>query len=133
MAMPSRSDASARHCLIRHGHRQPLGKQIIHPLWRGTVMRHIIFARPVTTRPHRMIEAAAAARLVTPPGLALRQQSRFLSTALATVHVAVIAMAADEHLGAAAQAPKEPGGRCVSVTGASTAGIRGGQLLSWTH
>jgi len=55
-----------------------------------------------------MIEAAATARLVTTAGVALRMSARFPSTALDAVHVAAIAMAADQHLDPAALAQEQP-------------------------
>ena len=80
-------------------------------------MRHVIFARPVAARPHRMMEPAATARLVAPPGLALRPPAGFPGTAVRAVHLAPIAMAADEHLHTAAQAQEEPGRRPVVALG----------------
>jgi hypothetical protein len=117
--------------LFRHGDRRVLGQQIIRSIRRGTVMRHVIFAHPVTACPHRMIDAAATARLVTATGFTLRPPTRFPRTACGAVHVAAIAMAADEHLHSAAQAQKEPG-RCSGISLVAVApAMRGG--MPWTH
>ncbi|WP_297505013.1 hypothetical protein [Ferrovum sp.] len=132
MAVPSRPDTPVRHRLIRHGHRRACEKQIIAPIRRGTLMRHIIFSGPVTTRPDGMVEAPAAAGLVTPSGLALRQQPGFPRTAFETVHLATIAMAADQHLCAAPPAEKQPG-RHAGLIGATASGIRRSGAVFWTH
>jgi hypothetical protein len=72
-------------------------------------MRHVICASPVTPRPRRMGEAAAAARLVTTAGFAQRPAARRARTAGRAVNLAAVATAADHHLDAAAPAQKEPG------------------------
>lgn len=95
-------------------------------------MCHIIFAGPVTTRPGGMVKAPAAAGLVTPSGLALRQQPGFLGTAFETVHLATIAMAADQYLCAAPPAEKQPG-RHAGLIGATASAIRRSRVVFWTH
>src|ERR1039458_6764543 len=107
MAMPSRPAGFVRRRLFRHGDRRALGQQIIRSIRRGTLMRHVIFAHPVTTCPHRMIDAAATARLVTATGFALRASAGFPGTVCAAIHLAAIAMAADEHLHATGQAQNQ--------------------------
>jgi hypothetical protein len=95
-------------------------------------MRHIIFAGPVTTRPSCMVEAAVAAGLVAPSGLALRQQPGSPGTAFDTVHLAAIAMAADQNLRAARPAQKQPGWHA-GLIGATASGIRRSRGVFWTH
>ena len=95
-------------------------------------MCHIIFKGPVTTRPGYMVKAPAAAGLVTPSGLALRQQPGFLGTAFETVHLATIAMAADQYLCAAPPAEKQPG-RHAGLIGATASAIRRSRVVFWTH
>jgi hypothetical protein len=87
-------------------------------------MRHVISPKAVTTRPFGMGKAAAAAVLIASAGFAQRPPARFLRTALATVNLAAIAMAADEHLGAATPAQKKPGRRFIVVRAIGAA---------WTH
>jgi len=95
-------------------------------------MRHIIFSGPVTTRPGCVVEAAAAAGLVTPSGLPLRQQPGFAGTAFEAVHLAAIAMAADQDLRAAPPAQKQPG-RHAGLIWAAASGIRRSRVVFWTH
>jgi hypothetical protein len=106
MAVPSQGARSV-HRLVRC--RRGLGQQIIAARGQGTLMRHVIYASPVTPRPLRMREAAAAARLITTPGFAHGAATRLARTAGRAVHLTAIATAADHHLGAAAPAQKEPG------------------------
>jgi len=107
MAVPSQGARSVHRLVRRH---RGLGQQIIAARGQGTLMRHVICAPPVTPRPLRMREAAAAARLITTPGFAHGAATRFARTTGRAVHLAAIATAADHHLGAAAPAQKEPGG-----------------------
>jgi len=119
--------------LFRRGDRRALGQQIIRSIRRGTMMRHVIFAHPVTACPHRMIDATATARLITATGFTLRPTTRFPGTVCGAVHVAAIAIPADEHLHSAAQAQKEPGRRSGSTVVAIAPGMRGGRFMPWTH
>src|SRR6516162_9752562 len=70
-------------------------------------MRHV-FTPSVAPGPRRMGEAAAPARLITTAGVAQRVSPRRPGTPFAAVNLAAIAMAADQHLGPAAPAEKEP-------------------------
>src|SRR6516162_11948609 len=70
-------------------------------------MRHL-FMPPVAPGPRRVAEAAAPARLVTAAGGMQRAAPRRPGTPFAAVNLAAIAMAADQHLGPAAPAEKEP-------------------------
>ena len=79
-----------------------------------------------------MVKAPAAAGLVTPSRLALRQQPGFLGTAFETVHLATIAMAADQYLCAAPPAEKQPG-RHAGLIGATASAIRRSRVVFWTH
>jgi hypothetical protein len=76
-----------------------------------------------------MIEAAATAHLVTTTGVALRMSARFPSTALDAVHVAAIAMAADQHLDPAALAQEQPRRRSNNFFVAITARMCGSTLV----
>jgi len=96
-------------------------------------MRHVIFAHPVAACPRRMVDAAAAARLVTPTGVALRASARFPSAAVGAVHVTAIAMAADKHLDPAALAQEQPRRRSISFSVAIAARMRGRRLVPWTQ
>jgi hypothetical protein len=96
-------------------------------------MRHVIFVHPVAARSRRMIEAAATARLVTATGVALRAAARFPSTILDAVNVAAIAMAADQHLDAAALAQEQPRRRSTGLVVAIAARMRGRRLVPWTQ
>jgi hypothetical protein len=77
-----------------------------------------------------MIEAPATAHLVTTTGVALRMSARFPSTALDAVHVAAIAMAADQHLDPAALAQEQPRRRSINFFVAITARMCGSTLVS---
>jgi hypothetical protein len=76
-----------------------------------------------------MVDAAATARLVTATGVALRMSARFPSTALDAVHVAAIAMAADQHLDPAALAQEQPRRRSISFFVAIAASMCGSTLV----
>jgi hypothetical protein len=76
-----------------------------------------------------MVDAAATARLVTATGVALRMSARFPSTALEAVHVAAIAMAADQHLDPAALAQEQPRRRSISFFVAIAARMCGSTLV----
>ena len=93
-------------------------------------MRHEVFPGPVPTRSRRVIDAAATAHLVTAPGVAPRSPTRFQSAARDAVHVAAIAMAADQHLEPAALAQEQPRRRS---TGLVAARMRGSRLVPWTQ
>jgi predicted nicotinamide N-methyase len=115
--------------LCRRGHSLVLGHQIIQSIRHGTLMRHVIFAHPVAACSRRMVDAAAAARLVTPTGVALRASARFPSTALDAVHMAAIAMAADQNLDPAALAQEQPRRRSNNFFVAITARMCGSTLV----
>jgi hypothetical protein len=68
----------------------------------GTLMRHVIFARPVAACSRRMIGAAVTAPLVTATGFALRASARFPGAAFGAINMAAMAMAADQYLDPAA-------------------------------
>ncbi|HEX5846991.1 MAG TPA: hypothetical protein VFY53_12180 [Rhodoplanes sp.] len=93
-------------------------------------MRHEVFPGPVPTRSRRVIDAAATAHLVTAPGVAPRSPTRFQSAARDAVHVAAIAMAADQHLHPAALAQEQPRRRSIGLL-AIAARMRAG--MPWTQ
>lgn len=74
-------------------------------------MRHFILSGAVAAASLRMFEAALAARLVTSPSFALRVTARLVCAVPGAVDLATIAVAADEHLGLAANTQKESGSR----------------------
>jgi hypothetical protein len=84
--------------LFCHGSCLVFAQEIIGLVRCGTLMRHIIFARPIAARSRRMIDAAAAAHLITATGFALRLFACFLSASFGAINMAAITMAADEHL-----------------------------------
>ena len=102
MAVPSRPADAVIRLLSRRNHSLVLGQQTIGSIRQGTLMRHVIFVRPVAACTHRMVDAAAVARLVTATGVALRATASIRSTADGTVYVPAITMAADQHLDPAA-------------------------------
>ena len=70
-------------------------------------MRHVFLPVPVTACPQGMGGTATAARLVAPAGHALGLAARVFCAASGTINLAAVAMAADEHAGAAAGAQKK--------------------------
>jgi len=80
-----------------------------------------------------MIEATATAHLVTTTGVALRMSARFPSTALDAVHMAAIAMAADQNLDPAALAQEQPRRRSIDLVEAIAVRMCGGRLMPWTQ
>jgi hypothetical protein len=74
----------------------------IGSIWCGTLMRHVIFARPVAACARRMIDAAVTTALVTATGFALRTPTRFPGAARGAINMAAIAIAADQYLDPAA-------------------------------
>jgi hypothetical protein len=100
-------------------------------------MRHFIllgavFACPVAVRPRRMSGPAAAARLVAPTGCVQRTPTR-AGRAVSAIDVASIAIAADEHLDAAAwlRAQEQPGLRSVVMFTAVALARR--PPMAWTR
>ena len=93
-------------------------------------MRHVLLLGSPATGMHRVSYATAAAGLVAPAGGALGIISGLLRTAVATVDLAAVAMTADEHLSAAANAQKQPAGDplSLSIAGTWTAAAMGGIL-----
>ena len=93
-------------------------------------MRHVLLPGSPATGTHRVSYATAAAGLVAPAGGALGMISGLLRTAVATVDLAAVAMTADEHLSAAANAQKQPAGDPLSlgIAGTWTAPAMGGIL-----
>jgi len=83
-------------------------------------MRHVLLLGSPATGTHRVSYATAAAGLVAPTGGPLGMISGLLRTAVATVDLAAVAMTADEHLSAAANAQKQPAGDPLSLGIAGT-------------
>jgi len=71
-------------------------------------MRHILLPGAPATRPFRVGQPTAAARLVAPPGRTLGVISRLLCTAIGAVDLASVAAAADQRLPTAPRAQIEP-------------------------
>jgi hypothetical protein len=78
-------------------------------------MRHVLLLGAIATRTHRMAQATAAARLIALAGGALAVVPGLLRAAAATVDLAAIAAAADEHLSLAADTEEQPAGRLVGA------------------
>jgi hypothetical protein len=113
----SRCDV-ARSCRGRfaRGHRRVHRHKIIQGQQRGTLMRHVLLLGAIATRTHRMAQATAAARLIALAGGALAVVPGLLRAAAATVDLAAIAAAADEHLSLAADTEEQPAGRLVGLS-----------------
>jgi hypothetical protein len=84
--------------LFCHGRCVVFAQEIIGLVRCGTLMRHVIFARTIAACSRRMIDAAAAAHLITATGFALRLSASFLSASFGAINMAAITMAADQHL-----------------------------------
>jgi hypothetical protein len=80
-----------------------------------------------------MIDATATAGLVTATGCALRLSARLPSAALDAVHVAAIAMAADQHLNPAALAQEQPCRSAIGLVATIAARMRGRMFMPWTQ
>ena len=74
-------------------------------------MRHVLLPGTPATRPSRVGQPSATARLVALSGRALGVISRLLRTAAGAVDLAAVTAAADQRLRAAARAHKQPGRR----------------------
>jgi hypothetical protein len=72
-------------------------------------MRHFLAARPIATRPIGMREPSPEAALVTPSSSTLCALPGACGAVSGTVDLAAIAAAADQALGAAGGAQKQPG------------------------
>jgi hypothetical protein len=119
--------------LLRHSHCLILGQQTIGAIRCGTLMRHVIFARPVAACSRRMIGAAVTALLVTATGFALRASARFPGAALGAINMAAIAMAADQYLDPAALTQEQSRRHCIGMVVAIPARLRGLGPMPWTQ
>jgi len=119
--------------LCRRSHSLVLGQQTIGSIHRGTLMRHVIFARPVAACARRMIGAAVTAALVTATGFALRDQARFPGAAFGAINMAAIAMAADQNLDPAALTQEQPCRHSIAMVVAIPARLRGLGQMPWTQ
>jgi hypothetical protein len=71
-------------------------------------MRHVLLPGAPATRPYRVGQPTATARLVALTGSALGVISRLLRTAAGAVDLATVAAAADQHLSAATRTHEQP-------------------------
>jgi hypothetical protein len=133
MAVPSRPVGSAPRRLFRHSHCLVLRQQTIGAILSGTLMRHVIFARPVAAGARCMIGAAVTALLVTATGFALRTQARFPGAAFGAINMAAIAMAADQYLDPAALTQEQPRRHSIGMVVAIPARPRGLSQMPWTQ
>jgi hypothetical protein len=133
MAVPSRSAGSVLRHLCRRSHSLVLGQQTIGSIRCGTLMRHVIFARPMAACARRMIGAAVTAPLVTATGFALRAPARFPGAARGTINMAAIAMAADQYLDPAAMTQEQPRRHSIGMVMAIPARLRGRRQMPWTQ
>lgn len=99
----------------------------------GTLMRHVIFARPIATCPSCMVVAAAAGHLITATGFALRLSACLLSASFGAINMAAITMAADQHLDSTAPAQEQPRRRSIGLVLAITACVHSGRRGPWTQ
>jgi len=133
MAMPSSPAGSAPRRLLRRSYCLVLGQQSIGAIRCGTLMRHVIFARPVAACARRMIGAAVTAALVTATGFALRAPARLPGAAFGAINMAAIAMAADQDLDPAALTQEQPRRHCIGMVVAIPARLRGLRQMPWTQ
>jgi hypothetical protein len=74
-------------------------------------MRHVLLPGAPATRPYRVGQPTATARLVALAGRAPGVISRHLCTVAGAIDLAAVAAAADQHLSAATRAHEQPGWR----------------------
>ena len=74
-------------------------------------MRHVLLPGAPATRPYRMGQPTATARLVALTGRAPGVISRHLCTAAGAIDLAAVAATADQHLSAATRTHEQPGWR----------------------
>jgi hypothetical protein len=74
-------------------------------------MRHVLLPGAPATRPYRMGQPTATARLVALTGRAPGVISRRLCTPAGAINLAAVAAAADQHLSAATRTHEQPGWR----------------------
>jgi hypothetical protein len=80
-----------------------------------------------------MINATAAAHLITATGFALRLSACFLSAGFCAINLAAITMAADQHLDSTAPAQEQPRRRSIGLVLAITAYVHSRRLGRWTQ
>jgi hypothetical protein len=126
-----RSSARGRCRGERPGVQRHRGERhnIILWLWWGTLMRHDLLLCTIAAGACCMMHAPATARLIAPAGRPLSMLARFLCTGAGAINLAVVAVAADQHLSPAAHAQKKPRcccvrpARCRMWTRSATSGI----------
>jgi hypothetical protein len=119
--------------LCRRSYSLVLGQQTIGSIRCGTLMRHVIFARPVAACARGMIGAAVTAVLITAASFALRASARFPGAACGAINMAAIAMAADQYLDPAALTQEQPGRHSIGMVMAIAARLRGLRQMPWTQ
>jgi hypothetical protein len=72
-------------------------------------MRHVLLPGAPATRPYRVGQPTATARLVALTGRAPGVTSRSLCTVTGAIDLAAVAAAADQHLTAATRTYEQPG------------------------
>jgi hypothetical protein len=116
--------------LSQRSHSLILTQQIIGAMRYGTLMRHVILARPVAAGARRVIEAAVTALLVTATGFPSRAPPGFLSAAFGAINMAAVAMAADQDLDPAALTQEQPRRHGIGMVMVRLRDLR---QMSWTQ
>jgi hypothetical protein len=109
------------------------GQKSIGLIRGGTLMRHVILARPVPAGAGRMIEAAVTAVLVTATGFPSRAPPGVLGAASGAIDMAAVATAADQDLDPAALTQEQPRRHRIGMTVVIPARLRDLRQMPWTQ
>jgi len=119
--------------LSPRSHSPAFGQKSIGSIRGGTLMRHVILARPVPAGAGRMIEAAVTAVLVTATGFPSRAPPGVLGAASGAIDMAAVAMAADQNLDPAALTQEQPCRHGIGMTVVIPDRLRGLRQMPWTQ
>jgi hypothetical protein len=119
--------------LSPRSHSPAFGQKSIGSIRGGTLMRHVIFARPVPAGAGRVIEAAVTAVLVTTTGFPSRAPPGVLGAASGAIDMAAVAVAADQNLDPAALTQEQPRRHRIGMTVVIPARLRDLRQMPWTQ